>query len=73
MFLWRSWKLEDANLNYVLKKIGLYVIIIFSIAEYEKDLTEIIIKHDLNAQKIPFISRGDYIDLKERKQSNFKC
>jgi len=35
----------------------------------ERELMEIIIKHDLNAQKIPFISKSDYIDLKERKQS----
>lgn len=38
--------------------------------ESERELTEIIIKHDLNSQKIPFISKNDYIDLKERKQSN---
>ena len=67
MYLWLLYLLSNANFLKVL----LFIIYKDYLVEIDKELEDIISKHYLKTQNIPFVSEYDFIDLKALKEKGF--
>lgn len=45
---------------------------IYELTEAERELTEIVLKHDLQSQKIQFLRESDYLEMQRVKQIESK-